>query len=145
MADHPVSLNPSGPAETVLPTEPAALRRALADALGTEDPRAAVGAVVAASPRFLDGWARLGELGRDPIERYAAFRVGYHRGLDALRQNGWRGTGSVRWQNEDNRGFLRALAGLARTAAEIGEVDEAERCELFLRQLDPTWPPADFT
>ena len=45
----------------------------------------------------------------------------------------------------ENRGFLRALAGLAREAAVIGETAEAERCELFLRQLDPTWPPADLS
>ena len=24
----------------------------------------------------------------------------------------------------------------------IGEVDEAERCAIFLRQLDPEWPPS---
>ena len=39
---------------------------------------------------------------------------------------------------------LRALAGLQAAAAEIGEDEEAERCALFLRQLDPGWPPADF-
>ena len=44
-------------------------------------------------PRFLDGWARLGQLARDPVEGYACFRVGYHRGLDRLRQSGWRGSG----------------------------------------------------
>ncbi len=97
--------------------------------------------MVAAHPRFLDGWARLGDLGRDPMERYAAYRVGYHRGLDRLRANGWRGSGYVRWVHEPNRGFLRALAGLQAAAAEIGEDDEADRCALFLRQLDPGWPP----
>ncbi|MEZ5180560.1 MAG: DUF3151 family protein [Acidimicrobiales bacterium] len=85
----------------------------------------------------------LGQLGRDDMERYAAFRAGYHRGLDRLRASGWRGSGYVRWAHEANRGFLRALHGLAVAAARIGEVDEQERCELFLRQLDPTWPPAD--
>ena len=64
------------------------------------------------------------------------------RGLDRLRANGWRGSGYVRWDHEPNRGFLRALAGLQRTAAAIREDDEAERCALFLRQLDPVWPPA---
>jgi hypothetical protein len=88
-------------------------------------------------------WAHLGDAGRDVMERYAAYRVGYHRGLDALRANGWRGSGDERWQHPSNRGFLRALAGLQRTAAEIGEEDEADRCALFLRQLDPAWPPAD--
>lgn len=100
--------------------------------------RAAVSAVVAASPRFLAGWAELGDLGRDTMERYAAYRVGYHRGLDTLRANGWRGSGYVRWAEPTNRGFLRALRGLGAMAAEIGETDEAERITLFLLQLDPT-------
>jgi len=45
----------------------------------------------------------------------------------------------VRWRHETNRGFLRALEGLRRSAEEIGESDEAERCEQFLMQLDPAW------
>jgi hypothetical protein len=96
--------------------------------------------VVARHPRFLDGWARLGELARDDVEAYAAYRVGYHRGLDRLRQSGWRGSGYVRWEHETNRGFLRALRGLQRQAEVIGETDEAERCAHFLHQLDPTLP-----
>lgn len=139
MADAPVSLTPSGPPETVLDPEAPDALAALA-AAGSRDE---VAAVVARWPRFLDAWARLGSLGRDEVERYACFRVGYHRGLDRLRGSGWRGSGYVRWQHETNRGFLRALAGLAASAAAIGEHDEAERCELFLRQLDPAWPPAD--
>lgn len=145
MTDHPVSLSSSGPPETVLPAEASEVTEALAAAL--EGPAAAqrdaVAAVVARHPRSLAAWSRLGQLGRDDVESYAAFRVGYHRGLDTLRQNGWRGTGYVRWEHEGNRGFLRALHGLERCAARIGEDDEAERCALFLRQLDPTWPPAD--
>ena len=141
-----VHLTPSGPPETVLDAEPEEARRGLEHALAVDgDRRGAVSAVVARFPRFLDGWARLGELGRDDVEAYAAFRVGYHRGLDRLRANGWRGSGYVRWRHEENRGFLRALAGLERTASAIGELDEAERCALFLRQLDPEWPPADLS
>jgi hypothetical protein len=141
----PVDLSPSGPPETALDEEPAAARAALADALAQPpgQRRAAVAAVVAEWPRYLDGWARLGDLGRDVIERYAAYRVGYHRGLDRLRGRGWRGSGYVRWRHEVNRGFLRALAGLQETAALIGEQDEAERCAHFLLQLDPEWPPSD--
>lgn len=142
---NPVSLTPSGPPSTVLPDEPAELRHRLAQALGAPDAqrRDLISAVVASAPRYLDAWARLGEQGRDPVERYAAFRVGYHRGLDALRANGWRGSGYVRWAHESNRGFLRALRGLGRSAAEIGETDEAERIALFLAQLDPSGVPAE--
>ena len=60
-------------------------------------------------------------------------------GLDRLRQSGWRGSGYVRWRHETNRGFLRALDGLREQAAAIGEADEAERCAMFLHQLDPDW------
>ena len=73
------------------------------------------------------------------MESYAYFRVGYHRGLDALRGAGWRGSGYVRWRHPSNRGFLRALDGLRARAAEIGEADEADRCDQFLHQLDPEW------
>lgn len=140
-----VHLTTSGPPETVLDPEPEEARRALAAALALPDAqrRSAVAQTVARWPRYLDGWARLGDLGRDVMERYSAYRVGYHRGLDRLRANGWRGSGYVRWEHEPNRGFLRALAGLQSTAAQIGEEDEAERCAVFLRQLDPTWPPSD--
>ena len=136
----PVQLTPSGPPETILPPDAPEAVAALEHALSQPDDRrrAAVADVAARWPRFLDAWARLGELGRDDIERYAYFRIGYHRGLDTLRQNGWRGSGYVRWQHETNRGFLRALQGLARQAAVIGEHDEADRCSQFLGQLDPS-------
>jgi hypothetical protein len=144
MPDLPVNLS-SGLGETVLEPEPAVALAALKAALGVSDERRrdAVSEVVAHWPRFLDAWARLGELARDDIEAYAAFRVGYHRGLDRLRQSGWRGSGYVRWHHETNRGFLRALAGLGRVAGAIGEIDEEQRCADFLRQCDPDWPPAD--
>ena len=138
MTDRPVSFSPSGPPRTVLDPEPAAALDALSGALTVEDRlarRDAVSAVVARWPEVLDAWARLGELARDDVEAYAAYRVGYHRGLDRLRRNGWRGSGEVRWDEPTNQGFLRALAGLARQAAAIGETVEADRCELFLRQL----------
>jgi len=130
-----------GPPETVLDPEPAEVLGALEDALRTGD-RDAAAAVAAGWPRSLEAWSRLGELARDDVEAYAYFRVGYHRGLDRLRQSGWRGSGYVRWRHESNRGFLRSLDGLRRTAAAIGEADEAERCAQFLRQLDPEWPPS---
>src|SRR5687768_9023668 len=133
MRDAPVNLSRGLP-ETVLAPEPAEVTAALERA-GTD--RDAVSAVAARFPRSLAAWATLGELARDEVEAYACFRVGYHRGLDALRASGWRGSGYVRWEHESNRGFLRALQGLQRQATGIGEDDEAERCALFLAQLDP--------
>lgn len=69
--------------------------------------------------------------GRD-LDSYAYARVGYHRGLDALRRNGWRGSGPVPATHAGNLGFLRCLAALARAADAIGEEAEAQRCTQFL-------------
>jgi hypothetical protein len=138
-------MHPSGPPTTVLPAESAALDQALREALAAAlaDRRDLVARVVAANPRSLNAWAALGSVGRDDIECYAAYRVGYHRGLDALRANGWRGSGYVRWADETNRGFLRCLRGLQQMAAAIGEGDEATRIAVFILQLDPSGIPAE--
>ncbi|MHB8330274.1 MAG: DUF3151 family protein [Acidimicrobiales bacterium] len=135
----------SGPAETELPSPlPAAVHRlAAALDMGPEHRRYAVTDIVRAFPEWPQAWAELGALAADDVEAYAFFRVGYHRGLDALRQAGWRGSGYVRWAIPANRGFLRCVDGLRSAAAAIGEVSEEQRCAHFLRQLDPTWPPAD--
>ena len=142
MNDRPIGLHRGGPPETVLPDPPADVTAALAAALTESDPeqrRVLIKAVVARARRGSSTvWARLGELAGDPIEAYAYFRVGYHRGLDQLRQAGWRGSGYVRWEHETNRGFLRALNGLRASAAAIGETDEEARCAEFLVQLDPS-------
>jgi len=136
MTDQPVGFSAGGLPETVLDPEPIEVRDGLARANGESD----VAAVAASYPRSLSAWATLAELaatrGAD-IEAYAYARVGYHRGLDHLRQAGWRGAGYVRWQHETNQGFLRALAALQAVAARIGERDEALRCAEFLHQLDP--------
>ncbi|HYZ92403.1 MAG TPA: DUF3151 family protein [Actinomycetota bacterium] len=99
--------------------------------------------IVRADPLCLEAWARLGRLAydaADDVASYAYCRVGYHRGLDVLRSNGWRPDREVRWAYEGNRGFLLALHGLMRAAAAIGEGVEARRCREFLLQLDPTDP-----
>lgn len=129
-----------GVPETVLADPPADAQRKLREAMSSPDPRRrdAVAAVVAEFPAYLEAWACLGDLARDEVEAYACYRVGYHRGLDGLRHAGWRGSGYVRWSEPSNRGFLRSLEGLGRVAASIGELDEAERCSVFLRQLDPS-------
>lgn len=128
----------SGLPETVLPPDP--LDGALNDVEGMayDD----VAALVARNPRSLIGWATLGEMATDRMVRYAFFRVGYHRGLDALRGAGWRGSGYVRGEHRSNAGFLRCVEGLGASAADIGEADEAERCAQFVAQLDPAWSRA---
>lgn len=146
-ADDPVDTSvvhlTSGLPDTVLPPEPAALLASLGEALAqpVERRRHSVSDVVRADPTSLMAWAALGALARDDVEAYACFRVGYHRGLDALRRAGWKGSGLVRWDYEENRGFLRCLDGLRSAAGAIGEHVEEDRCALFLRQLDPSWSP----
>jgi hypothetical protein len=143
--ERPITMSPGGLPSTVLPAADPLAEAKLAQALssGAADRKRAVAEVVAAYPRFSSAWAALGDVADEPIERYAAYRVGYHRGLDALRANGWRGSGYVRWSEPTNVGFLRCLAGLGDMAAVIGETDEAERCAQFLEQLDPGGQPPE--
>jgi hypothetical protein len=96
---------------------------------------AAAAEIAAKHPAFSLAWALLAEdaLSRgQAVEAYAYARTGYHRGLDALRRNGWKGHGPIPWSHEPNRGFLRCLGALARAAGAIGEVDEEARCRTFL-------------
>ena len=138
-----VNVSGTGPPNVVLPAVANDLQAALDAALASpeRDRRDAVARVVAGNPRFLAAWAALGDVARDSVESYMADRVGYHRGLDALRANGWKGSGYVRWSAPTNHGFLNCLDGLARTAAAIGETDEATRCSQFLLQCDPNGRP----
>lgn len=140
MPEQPINFS-SGIPTTVLPEPEPALTAALDAAMAADDRRAAIAAVVASAPRFLDGWAALGDCDGEHIDRYAAYRVGYHRGLDALRANGWRGSGYVLWAAPTNHGFLHCLVGLQHMAATIGEHDESERIVQFLAQLDPGGVP----
>ncbi len=140
MSDQPVHLAASGPPETIIPNITPELRLRLDTALAApiDGRRRAVCEVVADHPTFLEGWATIGDLSEPGIDAYMAYRVGYHRGLDTLRANSWRGSGYVRWARESNRGFLRCLSGLAKQSRLIGEINEAVRCEQFLLQLDPS-------
>ena len=121
-----------GVPETRLPDDPAPR-----EALAAGTPAAEV---AAAHPASSLPWAVLAEgalAGGRAVEGYAYARVGYHRGLDALRRAGWRGQGPVPWSHVPNRGFLRALAALGAAADAIGEDAERERCASFLRDSDP--------
>jgi hypothetical protein len=128
----------SEPPATLLPANDEA-DKALAEAAqtGTAD---AYADVAARFPAYSGAWAALAAdalaAGR-PVMAYAYARTGYHRGLDALRRNGWKGHGPVPWSHAPNRGFLRSLHSLSQAAAAIGESDEAARCAQFLRDSDP--------
>jgi hypothetical protein len=97
--------------------------------------------VAARFPAYSAAWAALAAdalAAGDPVAAYAYARTGYHRGLDQLRRSGWKGHGPVPWEHEPNRGFLRSLYLLGRAAGAIGEDDEAQRCEDFLRDSSAT-------
>jgi hypothetical protein len=96
--------------------------------------------VAAAHPAASVAWAVLAEEALDDdkaVTAYAYARTGYHRGLDQLRRNGWKGFGPVPYSHEPNRGFLRCVAALARAADAIGETDEYQRCLDLLDDCDP--------
>lgn len=122
-----------GPPPTLLPADPAVEAELAAGA----DPDS----VVRAHPQSSLAWAVLADQawaeGR-VVESYAFARVGYHRGLDALRRNGWKGHGPVPWSHEGNQGFLRCLIALGRAASAIGETEEVERIDAFLDDCDAT-------
>jgi hypothetical protein len=123
----------AGPPPTHLPVDPCA-----AELDGGAPPTD----VVRRTPSSPFAWAALAEQAReehaDDVTVYAYARVGYHRSLDMLRRNGWKGHGPVPWEHEPNRGFLRCLGLLAASARAIGETDEWERCSEFLRDSSPT-------
>ncbi len=131
-----------GVPDTHLDPPPDAAADALAAALErpAQERPAALRAVAAEHPTFLDAWARLSDQALadgDAVAAYAFARTGYHRGLDAIRRAGWRGQGAVPWRHEPNRGFLRAVHALLRASEAIGEQDEVTRLRDFLLQLDP--------
>ena len=97
--------------------------------------------VAAAHPAASVAWAQLAEdaLAADKaITAYAYARTGYHRGLDQLRRNGWKGFGPVPFDHQPNQGFLRCVAALARAADAIGESNEYHRCVDLLDDCDPS-------
>lgn len=121
-----------GPEPTKLPARPDAEQ----ELASGKDP----GEVVRSFPDYSAAWAALAERALadgDPVAAYAYARTGYHRGLDRLRRNGWKGFGPVPWTHEPNQGVLRAIAALARAANEIGETDEFQRCRDLLTDSDP--------
>ncbi|WDZ86152.1 DUF3151 domain-containing protein [Micromonospora cathayae] len=131
------NLLPEPPA-TLLPAyDEAEAALAAAREAGTDE---AYAEVAGRFPTFSAAWGELAARAfaqGQVVPAYAFARTGYHRGLDQLRRNGWRGHGPVPWSHEPNRGFLRCLHVLSKAADEIGEADEAARCAQFLRDCDP--------
>lgn len=119
------------PPETLLPEDPGAAL--LAEGAEPDE-------VAERHPDSVAAWARLSDAaltqGRD-LEGYAFARTAYHRSLDSLRRNGWKGHGPVPWSHEANRGFLQSLAVLATSSERLGDAAEAHRCREFLRESSP--------
>ncbi len=123
-----------GPDPTLLSEEPEVLASIANTDLDTTD-------VVIGHPTSPLAWALLADHAfgeKKVIESYAFARVGYHRGLDALRRAGWKGQGPIPWSHVANRGVLLAIYALHRAAVAIGEEDEVERLAAFLDGADPT-------
>ncbi|HYO85040.1 MAG TPA: DUF3151 domain-containing protein [Dermatophilaceae bacterium] len=117
--------------EALLPEDPAAVELEV---------KADIARVVVRHPSSPLAWAILSEeamVADHRVLAYAFARTGYHRSLDALRKNGWKGSGPVPWSHKPNRGFLRCVAALSRAAGAIGETDEQVRCAQFLRDCSP--------
>ena len=119
------------PPATLLPADPGAAELAAGDSPQT---------VASLHPDSALAWVTLAELaladGRD-LEGYAFVRTGYHRSLDLLRRNGWKGYGPLPWEHEPNRAFLRSLAALADASERLGDDGEAHRCREFLHESSP--------
>ena len=123
-----------GPPPVHLPEDPAAT-----ELDGGADPRG----VVREHPTSSLAWAVLAERALDTgddVAGYAYARVGYHRGLDQLRRNGWKGAGPIPWSHVPNRGFLRSLSALGQAASQFDEADEVQRVRAFLLDADPRIP-----
>jgi hypothetical protein len=132
-AHHPHDLL-GGPPPTLLPVDPAAAE--LAAGVPASE-------VAAAYPASSLAWAVLAEealANHQPVIAYACGRTGYHRGLDALRRNGWKGFGPVPYDHEPNQGWLRCVAALAAAAGEFNEQHEVERLRQLITDSDATAP-----
>lgn len=116
------------PPPVKLPEDPAAGKDLLADDTALAHPD---------SPAV---WAARAEHeldGGDTLVGYAYARTGYHRSLDRLRANGWKGWGPVPASHEPNQGVLKAIAMLALASKTIGDDAEYDRCRQMLSDADP--------
>ena len=84
-----------GPPPTLLPADSAAVAAfaagADAEQVVRDNPTSSLAWAVLSDQAWADGQV---------VQSYAFARVGYHRGLDSLRRNGWKGHGPVPWSHE---------------------------------------------
>ncbi|EFK54842.1 DUF3151 domain-containing protein [Corynebacterium genitalium ATCC 33030] len=116
------------PPPVQLPDDPAAGKDLLNDDTALTHPD---------SPSVWAARARRELDGGDVLVAYAYARTGYHRSLDRLRANGWKGWGPVPYSHEPNRGVLESIAMLALTSQAIGDNAEYDRCRQMLSDADP--------
>ncbi|OIR44511.1 DUF3151 domain-containing protein [Corynebacterium sp. NML120713] len=111
-----------------LPEDPAIGCDLLADATAVAHPDSPAVWAARAERELADG---------DTIVAYAYARTGYHRSLDRLRANGWKGWGPVPASHEANVPVLKAIAQLALASKAIGDDAEYDRCRQMLSDADP--------
>ena len=111
-----------------LPEDPATGCDLLTDATAVEHPDSPAVWAARAERELADG---------DTIVAYAYARTGYHRSLDRLRANGWKGWGPVPASHEANVPVLKAIAMLALVSKAIGDDAEYDRCRQMLSDADP--------
>ena len=111
-----------------LPEDPATGCDLLADATAVAHPDSSAVWAARAERELADG---------DTIVAYAYARTGYHRSLDRLRANGWKGWGPVPASHEANVPVLKAIAMLALASKAIGDDAEYDRCRQMLSDADP--------
>ncbi|GGR20063.1 DUF3151 family protein [Agromyces mediolanus] len=112
------------------------------EALATSD-RSAVQAVVAEHPSSPLAWAELADLADSEgraIEAYAFAAASVEFARAQLAAAGWTEGDPVRWAEEPNRAYLRALDAQRRAALSLGLGDRAEALAAQLEAADSEAP-----
>ncbi|MGR2752620.1 DUF3151 family protein [Agromyces arachidis] len=124
-------------AEAVLADEPE-VRQALTGA-----DRADVAGVVTEHPGSPLAWAELADLADSEgraLDAFAYAVVAVDLARAQLQASGWRAGDPVRWSEEPNRAYHRALDAERRAAARLGLADRADRAASDLEAADAEAP-----
>ncbi|GAA4380322.1 DUF3151 family protein [Agromyces bauzanensis] len=114
------------------------VRQALAEA-----DRASIASVVAEHPSSPLAWAELADLADsegNPISAFAYAAVAVDLAREQLTDSGWTPGAPVRWSDEPNRAYLRALDAQRRAATQLGLHDRAARLAGELAAADAEAP-----